>query len=78
MKSKRLRTMTVCIGVNFLLFGFGIYKGVDLQALGIGLAALNGPLYMYLWGETSRPSGTMKKSMTKNKDDESSYESSIR
>ena len=60
MKSKRMKSMTIVLIVNFLIFAYGIYKGVDLMALGTGLAALNAPLYMYLWGETSRPSGTNK------------------
>jgi len=61
MKSKRMRSMSICLIANFGIFLFGIWKGVDLTALGTGLAALNAPLYMYQWGETTRPSGTMKK-----------------
>ncbi len=60
-KSKRLRAITICLATNFALFFFGILKGVDLAALGAGLALLNAPLYVYLWGETNRPSGTKPK-----------------
>lgn len=56
-KSKRLRVTLIALTCNFILFGLGIYMGADLTALGAGLAMLNAPLYGYLWGETSRPSG---------------------
>ncbi len=55
-KSKRLGTSTIVLAANFLIFLYGISKGADLQGLGTGLAMLNAPLYVYLWGETSRPS----------------------
>jgi len=56
-KSKRLNTSTIVLACNFLIFVYGISQGSDLQNLGTGLAMLNAPLYVYLWGETSRPSG---------------------
>ncbi len=55
--SKRLGSSTAVLAANFAIFVYGIHTGADLQALGTGLAMLNAPLYMYLWGETSRPSG---------------------
>jgi len=55
-KSKRLSSSSIVLAANFAIFLYGIYKGADLQGLGTGLAMLNAPLYMYLWGETSRPS----------------------
>ena len=55
-KSKRLKFTIFSIVVNFGVFVYGIASGSDLSDLGIGLAALNGPLDMYLWGETTRPS----------------------
>jgi len=55
-KSKRLKFTIFSILINIGVFIFGIAKGADLSDLGIGLAALNGPLYMYIWGETTRPS----------------------
>ncbi len=59
--SKRLRSITICLGLNFVLFTLGIFKGADLAALGAGLALLNTPLYLYIYGETARPSGTKPK-----------------
>ncbi len=59
-KSKRLSSSSIVLAANFLIFLFGISKGADLQGLGTGLAMLNAPLYMYLWGETSRPSPKQK------------------
>tara|TARA_R100001244_G_scaffold104976_1_gene77908 strand:+ start:1026 stop:1235 length:210 start_codon:yes stop_codon:yes gene_type:complete len=55
-KSKRLKSATLVLIANFAMFLYGIHEGADLQSLGTGLAMLNAPLYMYLWGETSRPS----------------------
>jgi len=60
-KSKRLSSSSIVLAANFAIFLYGIYKGADLQGLGTGLAMLNAPLYMYLWGETSRPSGKSEK-----------------
>ena len=59
-KSKRLGTSGMVLIANFVIFLYGISKGADLQGLGTGLAMLNAPLYVYLWGETSRPSGQDK------------------
>lgn len=55
-KSKRLRSTTYVLIANFVVFTFGICMKADLLALGAGLAALNAPLYVYLWGETTRKS----------------------
>lgn len=55
-KSKRLRFAIWVIVVNFLMGGFGIYHGADLQALGMFLALSNAPLYVYILGDTNRPS----------------------
>jgi hypothetical protein len=55
-KSKRLRSTTYTLIANFIIFAFGICMEADLLALGTGLAALNAPLYVYLWGETTRKS----------------------
>jgi len=60
-KHKRLKVTSIGLTCNFILFGIGIFKSVDLTGLGAGLAMLNAPLYGYLWGETSRPSGIKTK-----------------
>jgi len=60
-KSKRLNSVSLVLVCNFLIFLYGVYKGIDLQSLGSGLAMLNAPLYVYLGSETYRPSGTLKK-----------------
>jgi len=51
--------MAYCLAANFAIFIFGLFKGADLTALGTGLAALNAPLYMYMWAETSRKSDSL-------------------
>ena len=55
-KSKRLRIVITALVLNFIIFGFGVFKGADLSDLGIGLAALNAPLYAYVLSETWKPS----------------------
>jgi len=55
-KSKRLRFSTAVIVANFIIGGFGIYHNADLQALGIFLALSNSPLYVYILGDSFRPS----------------------
>ncbi len=60
MKSKRLNTFIICTIPNILLFGLGMWADADLQDLGIGLAALNVPLYAYIFGESYRPSTDKK------------------
>lgn len=59
MRSKRQKAMAYCLAANFAIFIFGLFKGADLTALGTGLAALNAPLYMYMWAETSRKSDSL-------------------
>ncbi len=55
-KSKRLKFTLAAITLNFITFWYAISLGADLSDCGIGLAALNAPLYMYVYGETKRPS----------------------
>lgn len=55
-RTKRFRVAVSALGINFAIFILGIFKGVDLSELGVGLAALNAPIYMYILGETYRPS----------------------
>ena len=57
-KSKRYKFAIGVLIANFIMFGFGILKGADLQSLGIGLAGVNTPLIFYILGETYRPSKT--------------------
>ena len=59
--SKRWRATLVFLGLNFVTFWLALYKGnVSMSEVGIGLAALNAPLYGYLFAETWRPSNTQK------------------
>ena len=57
MKSKRFLAFVLSIFGNFFMAYIGIMAEVDLSALGIMLAMLNGPLYVYIAGDTARPSG---------------------
>ena len=54
--NKRLKFCIVVLGINFISFWLGMYFQSDLTELGVGLAALNSPLYVYILGETYRPS----------------------
>ncbi len=56
MKSKRYKIAVGVLTINFVLFGIGMFKDMDLTALGSGLALLNVPLYTYIFGETKRKS----------------------
>lgn len=53
---KRLKFCIGVLSVNFISFWLGMYFQADLTELGVGLAALNSPLYVYVLGETYRPS----------------------
>lgn len=54
--SKRLMITTGILVLNFLTYWFGMHKGVDLTALGTGLALINAPVLPYLGAESFRPS----------------------
>jgi hypothetical protein len=58
-KSKRLKFSMTIIAINFLFGIYGIHAGTDLGDLGTFLALVNTPLYVYVLGETYRPSGSM-------------------
>ena len=55
-RSKRLWIVAGALFLNFATVWFGIHKGVDLTALGTCLAMINAPLYVYVFGESWRPS----------------------
>ena len=55
-KSKRLRFTIAIIVVNFLIGIYGISQGADLTELGTFLALSNTPLYVYILGDSYRPS----------------------
>ena len=54
--SKRLRFSIAVIIANFVMGVFGIYYGADLGDFGMFLALSNTPLYVYILGDTYRPS----------------------
>jgi hypothetical protein len=56
MTSKRNKAMKIVLLLNFATFWIGMFKGIDLTQLGVGLAAINTPVFAYMWGETNRPS----------------------
>ena len=58
--SKRLRFSVAVIIANFVMGVFGIYYGADLGDLGMFLALSNTPLYVYILGDTFRPSNNKK------------------
>ena len=55
-KSKRWRATISFLILNFITFWVAMFKGISLTEVGVGLAALNVPLYGYLWAESTRPS----------------------
>jgi hypothetical protein len=56
MKSKRFIISIIALLINFILFSIAMKMGLDLTAVGTGLALLNAPLYGYIFGETKRKS----------------------
>lgn len=55
-KSKRLRGMSIALAVNFITVWAGMYLDSDLTALGTCLSLINAPLYIYIMGDSYRPS----------------------
>lgn len=68
-KSKRFKITLLALLANFLIMVLGMILKSDLVELGTGLVMINAPLYGYIWGETSRPSGTKKKEHNEIKDE---------
>ena len=52
----RTKLTIACLLLNYLIVMYGAYKGADLSDLGTGLALLNSPLYVYVLGQSIRPS----------------------
>jgi hypothetical protein len=52
---RRMKIMLFSMGVNYLLFTIGIFKGVDFSDLGAGLALVNTPIVTWIIGESIRP-----------------------
>lgn len=56
-KSKRYKATVLFLGINFITFWIALFfSETSMTELGLGLAAINAPLYAYLYGETVRPS----------------------
>ena len=55
-KSKRLRFAAIGLGINFLTVWGGMYFNAELVALGTCLLMINSPLYVYILGDSFRPS----------------------
>ncbi len=60
-ENKRQKTALLITLLNFIVFIIGLFKGVDLTALGAGLALINAPIMTYIGGETVRPTGQKSK-----------------
>jgi uncharacterized membrane protein YkgB len=52
---RRMKIMLSVMAVNFILFGIGIFKGVDFSDMGAGLALVNTPVMSWIVGESIRP-----------------------
>ncbi len=55
-KSKRLRFCIAVIIVNFIMGIVGMLFGINLLTLGGFLSLSNSPLYVYVLGDSYRPS----------------------
>ena len=55
-KSKRLRFSIAVIIANFIIGVIGILYGANLLTLGAFLSLSNSPLYIYVLGDSYRPS----------------------
>jgi hypothetical protein len=53
--SKRLKFSICVIVANFIIGIIGMFLGADLTALGVFLSLSNAPLYVYILGESLRP-----------------------
>ena len=52
----RAKITIVCLGINFAVVILGLFLKSDISDLGTGLALINGPLYVYILGQSIRPS----------------------
>lgn len=59
-ENKRIKSAWVVFGINVILFTLGMFKQVGLTDLGVGLAAANMPVLVYILGESFRPSKLKK------------------
>lgn len=55
-QSKRLRFAAIGFATNIIVVLFGMYFGSDLVALGTCLTMVNTPIYVYILGDSFRPS----------------------
>ena len=54
--NKRIKSAWIVFGVNVILFTIGMITSAGLTDLGVGLAAANIPVLVYILGESFRPS----------------------
>ena len=54
-EQKRMKVAMMAMAINYVLFAYGIHKGIDLTDLGSGLAMTNAPILVWVLGETFRP-----------------------
>jgi hypothetical protein len=52
----RAKLTVVCLTANFLIAILGLILKSDMSDLGTGLSLLNSPLYIYILGQSIRPS----------------------
>jgi len=56
LQSKRFRITIGALIANFVIGAFGVYHSADLVGLGTFLVMANAPLYVYIMGDSFRPS----------------------
>lgn len=52
----RAKITVSCLIANFSIVVLGLFLKADISDLGTGLALINGPLYVYILGQSIRPS----------------------
>ena len=63
-KSKRFWFAFIVFLVDMVAFVLGVKWGSDPIALGTGITMISAPLFVYIIGETVRPSGILKTNET--------------
>jgi hypothetical protein len=66
----RAKLTICCLIANFIIVLIGILHDADISDLGTGLALLNSPLYIYILGQSIRPSKVIEEKLNLNKNEQ--------
>jgi len=66
----RAKLTILCLATNYLIVVVGLFLKSDISDLGTGLALLNSPLYIYILGQSIRPSKVVEEQINLNKNEQ--------